>query len=58
MYGQNAIPDDPIIRSAERTGYAPWVRPYYPGCPSSLEDEEGYDENSPWTGEVLAVYDP
>ena len=55
--------DDPIIRSIEATGYPPWVRPYYPGCPSCLEDEEGYDdyyddENSPWTGEVMAVYDP
>jgi len=51
--------DDPIIRSMEATGYPPWVRPYYPGCPDSLEDEFDYEEDDgPWTGEVMAVYDP
>ena len=42
MYERNAIPDDPIIQAMEATGYPPWVRPYYPGCPSSLEDEDDY----------------
>ena len=27
------IPDDPIIRCAEETGYAPWNQPEYPICP-------------------------
>ena len=27
------IPDDPLIRCAERTGYAPWKNPYGPICP-------------------------
>lgn len=28
------IPDDPIIRCAEETGYAPWIKPdEYPVCP-------------------------
>lgn len=36
------IPDDPIIRSMERSGYAPWI---------DYEEEE-YDS------EPFAVYDP
>ncbi len=27
------IPDDPIIRCAEETGYAPWNQPQDPRCP-------------------------
>ena len=27
------IPDDPAIRAAERTGYAPGHKPEYPSCP-------------------------
>lgn len=38
------IPDDPIIRSMERTGYAPWFE----------DDEDDYIESS----EPFAVYDP
>lgn len=37
------IPDDPIIRSMERSGYAPWI---------DEEEEEEHD------CEPFAVYDP
>lgn len=32
------IPDDPIIRSIEQTGFPPWIDPDY------SEDEESEDE--------------
>lgn len=38
------IPDDPIIRCMERTGYAPWI--------DDEEDDEDFDR------EPFAVYDP
>lgn len=37
------IPDDPIIRRMERTGYAPWLD----------DDEDDYEDREPF-----AVYDP
>ena len=46
------IKDDPIIRCMERTGFPPWMSLKWE------DDEEDEDENSPWTGEVMAVYDP
>ena len=66
MYERNAIPDDPVVRCMERTGYPPWVRPYYPGCPDSYEDEDEqyedmaywHDAEEYWGDEPMAVYDP
>lgn len=37
------LPDDPIIRCIERTGYPPWMQ----------DDEEEEEDEGPW-----AVYDP
>ena len=34
------IPDDPLIRYAERTGYAPWKKQEYPVCPVCGEECE------------------
>ncbi len=38
MYGRNAIPDDPIIRCAERTGYPPWMLAHE----ADEDDEDDY----------------
>ena len=35
------IPDDPIVRSMERTGYPPWIRE----DPPDWEDEQDETEN-------------
>ena len=35
------MPDDPIIRCIERTGYPPWFRE---GRGDDVSDEEGRDE--------------
>ncbi len=42
--------DDPIIRSIMDTGYPSWMKHY--------EDDEDDDEDTVYTGEVMAVYDP
>ncbi len=34
------IPDDPIIRSIERTGYPPWIDPDYSGDESEEDDDD------------------
>ena len=39
------IPDDPIIRAMERTGYPPWIDADYQEIDDEQEDEEeGEDE--------------
>lgn len=39
------IPDDPIIRYMERTGYPPWIDADYEEIDEEQEDEEeGEDE--------------
>lgn len=34
------IPDDPIIRSIERTGYPPWIDPDYADDESEEDDDD------------------
>lgn len=34
------IPDDPIIRCMERTGYPPWIDPDYEETEEDSEEEE------------------
>ena len=43
MYGFNSIPDDPVVRCMERTGYPPWLQP---GWEDDEEPDDGteYDE--------------
>ena len=39
------IPDDPIIRCAERTGYPPWLsKPQMDYCLDEWEEDEEEDE--------------
>ena len=40
------IPDDPIIRCMERTGYPPWIDPDYedPEVEEEFDDTEGENE--------------
>lgn len=48
--------DDPLIRCAERTGYAPWNLPIYDDYDDC--DEEGEWEHDDYFSEPFAVYDP
>ena len=38
------IPDDPIIRCIERTGYPPWIDPDWEPEEEETEDEESEEE--------------
>lgn len=40
------IPDDPIIRCMERTGYPPWIRPDFEEPYEEETDEEQEEENN------------
>ena len=40
------IADDPIIRTTERTGYPPWLRPDWED-----DEEDDYDEEDEYDGE-------
>ncbi len=44
MYGFNSIPDDPVVRCMERTGYPPWLQPGWEDDEEPEEDGEEYDE--------------
>ena len=38
------IPDDPIIRCMERTGYPPWIDPDPPDIEDDVEEDEEDEE--------------
>lgn len=38
------IPDDPIIRCMERTGYPPWIDPDYEEPEEDSEEDLGEEE--------------
>lgn len=50
------IPDDPIVRSMERTGYPPWMADEH--VDYSDYDDMGEPEESTTFVEPFAVYDP
>ena len=44
------IPDDPIVRCIERTGYPPWMKSYSSHWDDYKEDDEDFGESDVFYG--------
>ena len=47
------IPDDPIVRCIERTGYPPWMNSYSPYWDDYKEDDEDFGESDVFYGNEI-----